>query len=665
MTDQASNEPPLPSASETAFAQPRLTRLSARLRGLPWWIIILVLLFVYAAYAISRSERERDILDAMLDRPQQSTDNKFDVVYQAKTNVIVLQETVSIKLADGERISIDAADVVERKQGTLACDKEADPECLDEFGELAVFRAPAPADAEPDGYIEKTGLLRPIGNAVELPDGELVVVTEDRILSRKTGTLECDRRTNIACQDQSGEIVTFQVPYVLQTGLVTRDDVLIRHADGYIETVRPNRLSSVAVEDCLRASEPLCQGGKITTAVFDERIIGTEVKREGDNITVRTVDEELVFIPRSRIISMRTGLVECDKEANPRCQDFEGTLIERRGATVEGELTLENNRALNIIPEGETTAIEIRKNVVVSDIRTPENCRVEDEGACMIVVQEADDLVGGRIVREDDEGITLQTVAPVFVEIDRDQSTSLRRAPLDCALNNLQGCNAGIWLTLLVTIVAYSLALIGGLFVGLMRVSSNPVFYHLSTLYVELVRGTPLLVLLLFFAFVIGPLIRDSNLPVIHWFYRFINDLEVRVLGEESFLSEAVVGLAVGYAAFLAEIFRAGIESIGRGQMEAARSLGMSYFQAMRRVILPQAIRVVLPPLGNDFIAMLKDSALISVLALPDLLQVGRLYITRTFQPIPVYVIVAMLYILLTLCLSAVVRTLEKRFKLP
>jgi polar amino acid transport system permease protein len=99
--------------------------------------------------------------------------------------------------------------------------------------------------------------------------------------------------------------------------------------------------------------------------------------------------------------------------------------------------------------------------------------------------------------------------------------------------------------------------------------------------------------------------------------------------------------------------------------MEAARSLGMSYPQAMRTVILPQAIRVVLPPLGNDFIAMLKDSALISVLALPDLLQSGRLYITRTFQPIPVYIVVALLYILMTLFLSTIIRSMEKRFKLP
>jgi polar amino acid transport system permease protein len=260
----------------------------------------------------------------------------------------------------------------------------------------------------------------------------------------------------------------------------------------------------------------------------------------------------------------------------------------------------------------------------------------------------------------------------VFVDIDKDAARTLRRAPLDCALFNPRGCNAGIWLTLIVTFVAYGMALVIGLMVGLMRVSSNPLLYHSSTLYVELIRGTPLLVLLLFFAFVIGPLIRDTHYIgpfnigfFTHPPYNFANKIEVAVLGEESFLSEAVLGLAIGYAAFLAEVFRAGIESIGRGQMEAARSLGMSYPQAMRNVILPQAIRVVLPPLGNDFIAMLKDSALISVLALPDLLQSGRLYITRTFQPIPVYIVVALLYILMTLFLSTIIRSMEKRFKLP
>jgi polar amino acid transport system permease protein len=216
-----------------------------------------------------------------------------------------------------------------------------------------------------------------------------------------------------------------------------------------------------------------------------------------------------------------------------------------------------------------------------------------------------------------------------------------------CALNNLRGCDAGVFLTLRVTFVAYGIALLIGLFVGLMRVSHNPVLYAVSTLYVEVVRGIPLLVILLYAGFVVSPWLRD-NTPL-----------------ELSDQWEGILGLAFGYGAFVAEIFRAGIQSINRGQMEAARSLGMSYPQSMRYVVLPQAVRVVLPPLGNDFIAMLKDSALISVLALPDLLQLGRLNLSRTLRAFESFNSVAILYLLMTLFLSMLVRIIERRARLP
>jgi polar amino acid transport system permease protein len=123
--------------------------------------------------------------------------------------------------------------------------------------------------------------------------------------------------------------------------------------------------------------------------------------------------------------------------------------------------------------------------------------------------------------------------------------------------------------------------------------------------------------------------------------------------------------LGFGYGAYLAEVFRAGIQSIHRGQMEAARSLGMSYFQAMRHVVLPQAVRVVLPPLGNDFIAMLKDSSLISVVALPEVLQQGRLWVSRTFRAFEGYNTVALFYLVMTLLLSLLVRVVERKIALP
>ncbi len=204
----------------------------------------------------------------------------------------------------------------------------------------------------------------------------------------------------------------------------------------------------------------------------------------------------------------------------------------------------------------------------------------------------------------------------------------------------------GLQVTLQATFAAYGLALMIGLVVGLMRVSRNPVLYAISTLYVEIVRGIPMLVILLYAGFVISPRLRDTTAGAIT-----LSDLQ-----------EAILGLAIGYGAYLAEVYRAGIESIHRGQMEAARSLGMTYMQAMRYVVLPQAIRVILPPLGNDFIAMLKDSSLVAVLAIPDLLQMGRLYISRTFRAFEGYNSVALLYLAMTLLLSLLVRWIERRW---
>jgi polar amino acid transport system permease protein len=192
-----------------------------------------------------------------------------------------------------------------------------------------------------------------------------------------------------------------------------------------------------------------------------------------------------------------------------------------------------------------------------------------------------------------------------------------------------------------------------------MRLSRRPVIYTISTLYVEVVRGVPLLVLLIYIAFVAAPLAsgaltgaaRSLGMPgLAAWITAVIR----------SDLNRAIIGLAVGYGAYLAEIYRAGIESIPRGQMEAARSLGMTYGQAMRFVVLPQALRVVLPPLGNDFIAMLKDSALASAIAVPELTQSGRLLSARTFRAFETYNMVALLYLIMTLAGSMGVRALER-----
>jgi polar amino acid transport system permease protein len=172
---------------------------------------------------------------------------------------------------------------------------------------------------------------------------------------------------------------------------------------------------------------------------------------------------------------------------------------------------------------------------------------------------------------------------------------------------------------------------------GLGRISRNVVVRNLATLYVELIRGIPILVLIFYIALVAVP----DSLGIFKTAGAWLTSVGLGFIGQPlaaidndsiSLNVRAIIALSVTYGAFLAEIFRAGIQSIGKGQMEAARSLGMSYGQAMRYVILPQAIRNVLPALGNDFVAMVKDSSLVSVLAVRDITQVARLYAGRTFR---------------------------------
>jgi polar amino acid transport system permease protein len=228
----------------------------------------------------------------------------------------------------------------------------------------------------------------------------------------------------------------------------------------------------------------------------------------------------------------------------------------------------------------------------------------------------------------------------------------------------------GIVVTLRATIAAYTLATVIGLFVGLARVSKNVFIYNASTLYVEVIRGIPMIVLILYFAYAFIPLVVDGihGLGILaltvfpgSGFFMGVAGLSIRSIPAEL---RGVLALAVGYGAFEAEVFRAGIQSIGKGQMEAAKSLGMTYLQSMRYVILPQAIRRVLPPLGNDFIAMLKDSALLTVVAIPELTQLSRLRRASTFQIIETFNVVAFLYLSMTLILSMGVRWLEKKMRI-
>ena len=224
----------------------------------------------------------------------------------------------------------------------------------------------------------------------------------------------------------------------------------------------------------------------------------------------------------------------------------------------------------------------------------------------------------------------------------------------------------GVGITLYVCLLAFGLSLVGGLALGLARVSRSRIVYEIASFYVEIIRGVPMLVILFYIAFVGAPglvdLLNWAGVQLrsvgLAWIGSPLADLSVRQL---SFTSRAVLALVIGYSAFIAEIFRAGIEGVGRGQTEAALSLGMNAGQAMRHVVLPQAVRKVLPPLGNDFIAMLKDSALVSVLGVQDITQLGRLYATSTFRFFETYNVVAFLYLVMTIGLSLLVRFWEGR----
>ena len=215
----------------------------------------------------------------------------------------------------------------------------------------------------------------------------------------------------------------------------------------------------------------------------------------------------------------------------------------------------------------------------------------------------------------------------------------------NASLTDLIG--SGISVTVYTTLVAFSIALVLGLLAGLGRISKNVFIRNLATAYVEFVRGVPTLVLIFTVAFVIVPEVS-------------------KYMGVENSVppnTRAIISLSVIYGAFLAEVFRAGIESISRGQMEAARSLGMNYGQSMRYIILPQALRNVSPALGNDFIAMLKDSSLVSVLAVRDLTQQARLYAGSSFRFRETYLVLTFLYLIMTLTLSMLLRWYEQRIR--
>jgi polar amino acid transport system permease protein len=195
----------------------------------------------------------------------------------------------------------------------------------------------------------------------------------------------------------------------------------------------------------------------------------------------------------------------------------------------------------------------------------------------------------------------------------------------------------GILVTFQVTFFSIALALLLGLITGLGRISRNKIINAIASTYVEVVRGIPLLVQLFYIYYALGRFVKVPDMVA------------------------AVVAMSVCYGAYMGEVFRAGIESIDKGQTEAARSLGFNRHQTMFYVILPQAWRTILPPVGNEFIALLKDTSLVSILAVADLLRRGREYASETFAYFETYTVIALIYLLITLLLSKLVSLMEER----
>jgi len=191
-------------------------------------------------------------------------------------------------------------------------------------------------------------------------------------------------------------------------------------------------------------------------------------------------------------------------------------------------------------------------------------------------------------------------------------------------------------ITALITVCSFALALILGLIIGILRISRIRIISSLAAAYINIIRGVPLLVQIFFIYFGLGKLLN---------FDRF---------------TAGVLAVGICYSAYLAEIFRSGIEAIDRGQYEAAEALGMTRFQTLRYVIIPQSLRIVIPPTANEFIASLKDSSLVSIIGLREITRAGREYYSQYFVDFQTWLMVALIYLAMTLTLSRIVKYLEK-----
>ncbi|WP_298376192.1 amino acid ABC transporter permease [uncultured Bradyrhizobium sp.] len=196
----------------------------------------------------------------------------------------------------------------------------------------------------------------------------------------------------------------------------------------------------------------------------------------------------------------------------------------------------------------------------------------------------------------------------------------------------------GVWLTIVVTIGSLLLSTVLGLVWALMRVSGVRILTGLSAALINVIRGIPIIVLLFYIYFVMP----DFGIAL-------------------SALQAAIIGLGIAYSAYQAENFRAGIEAIDKGQIEAAQTIGMGWWLTMRRVVLPQAVRIILPPYGNIMIMMLKDSSQASTITVAELALQGKLIASSTFKNTSVFTLVALMYLTMSIPLILLVRHFENK----
>jgi len=225
-------------------------------------------------------------------------------------------------------------------------------------------------------------------------------------------------------------------------------------------------------------------------------------------------------------------------------------------------------------------------------------------------------------------------------------------------LQVLDTLRRGVVVTVFVTLVGFALASSMGLLLALASLSRSLILRQVARFYVEIVRGVPIIVLLLYVAFVFAPaLVAGWN-----WVADAVGFDPIRNR-DFPLLWRAIIALAIGYSAFIAEVFRAGLQSVDPGQIEAANALGLSRWNRFRHIVFPQAIRTILPPLGNDFVAMVKDSSLVSVLGVMDVTQLGKVTAASNFRYFETYNMVALIYLTITITLSILLRRLEMHLR--